>query len=96
MALILWQGLEREKMLKDHTARLEQIVRETLLTISRLLNTVAARIAESGVKPASNHQISQHVYLVASELHLATRLFLGRLTGLFRVDRVGHRFTLHH
>ena len=71
-------------------------MRETLLTISRLLHSIATRIAEPGVKPAANHQISKHVDLVASELRLSTWLFLGRLTGLVRVDRVGHRFTLHH
>jgi len=95
MPLRLWQRLERKEVFEDDAARLEQIVREALLTVSRLLHTVAARVAEACVEPAAYHEVSKHVDLIATKLGLPTRLVLGGLAGLIRVRRVGHALRLH-
>ena len=71
---------------------------ETLFSIRRLLDPIAAWISEASVEPAADHEVSEHVDLITAELGLATRLILGasRLALLVRSRRVRHRFRLDH
>ena len=53
-------------MLENDTTWLEEIMREAFLTISWLKDTEAGGIAEASVEPAPDHQVSEHIDLVAT------------------------------
>ena len=81
-------------MLEDDTARLEQIVGEALLSISWLQNAKTGRVPETGVEPAADHEVSEHVYLLAVELRLVPGLVLPEATRV-ELCRGGNCLRLH-
>ena len=92
---LLGQFLEREEVLEDDAARLEQIVREALLSISWLQNAKAGRVPETRVEPAADHEVSEHVNLLAVELGLVPGLVLPEPVARIKLLRGGDCFGLH-
>ena len=91
---LLGELLEGEEMLEDDTARLEQIVGEALLSISWLQNAKTGRVPETRVEPAADHEVSEHVYLLAVELRLVPGLVLPEATRV-ELCRGGNCLRLH-
>ena len=63
------------------------------LTVSGLEHAEAGWIPESGVQPASNHEVSQHVDLLSVELWLVSWLVLAESPRL--IARLGDPFRFH-
>lgn len=81
-------------MFKDDAARLEQVVRESFLTVGRLEDSEAVGVAEASVEPASDHQVRQHVDLIRAKLWLIVGLL--RKVSRCTFGWVSHALRRHH
>ena len=90
------QLLQREKMLKDEAARLEEHVSEALFPICRLEHAKAAGVTETSVEPAPDQDVCEHADLAGLQFDLAALGFTRSCSILPRqLLRLHHNYPHH-